>query len=1225
VTDKTDDLPLPGPQETLPPPVSLVVGLGASAGGIQALTQFFKHAPADAPIAYVVILHLSPDHESRLAEVLQRSTTLPVTQVRETVTLAPSHVYVIPPNSSLRVSSGSLVLSPQTQFEQRKAPVDIFFRTLADAYGEKAAAVVLSGTGSDGSSGLKRVKEYGGLTMVQDPDEAEHGEMPATALATGLVDYVLPVAEMPRRIVEYHERASESAAVPRGPSPREETEALRDIMTLLRARTGHDFSDYKPATIRRRIERRMTVHAVTSLAAYAEFLREQSNEAVALMKELLISVTNFFRDEEPFRFLEQRLIPRLFEGKTAGDQVRAWSVGCATGEEAYSIAMLLVEYASGLLGAPAIQVFATDLDETAIAAAREGVYSEADVTDVSPERLKRFFLRTGEGYRVRRELRELVLFAHHNVIRDPPFSHLDLIACRNVLIYLNRAIQERLMETFNFALRAEGYLFLGTSESTDERSDLFVAVDKGSRIYQCKPTRGRHHAPLPTAPRVAVPPSVRREGKSAERIPPGDLHLRLLEELAPPSLVVGDDHGLVHASDRAAEFLHLTGGEPSRDVLKLIRPELRADLRTALHMAAKERKRVEVRGARIDRPEGDAVVTVVVKPVLREGTVRGYFLVLFEEEGAEPLPADAGVRIDTHRDTESEELQDELSLLKAQLRTTIEESDTQVEDAKATNEELQAINEELRSSTEELETSKEELQSSNEELATVNQELKIKIEELALSNNDFRNLINSTEIGAIFLDRSLRVKLSTPRAQDVFNLQASDAGRRLSDITHRLRYPELYDDVDRVLRDLQTIEREVSSLDQRWFLVRVMPYRTSDDRIEGVALTFHDITSRRAAEEDVRSSEERLRLLIESAADYAIFTMDTEGIINSWNPGAERVFGFKADEITGVDFGMLFTPEDRVAGLPQQELARAVSVGRAEDERWHLRKSGDRFYASGVTTRLGKGEMRGFVKIARDLTERRKHEMALDEARAQLELRVQQRTAELQAEVEQHEAARQQVTTLLRKIVTAQEDERTRIARDLHDQLGQQLTALRLTLERHLVDCPVSRREDLDRALALARDLDNEVDFLAWELRPAALDDLGLAAALPRYVEQWSSHYGIQAQFETTGQLSGLRPEAEVAFYRVAQEALNNVLKHAHASRVDVLLESREGSIVLVVEDDGVGFDPGDPAVNAKGIGLMGVRERAALIGGTAQVESAPGKGTTVFFRCPVGECEAAT
>jgi two-component system CheB/CheR fusion protein len=995
-------------------------------------------------------------------------------------------------------------------------------------------------------------------------------------------------------------------------------------MTLLRSRTGHDFSDYKPATVRRRIDRRIGLHDLRTLSRYAEFMREQPDEAVSLMKELLISVTDFFRDPTAFAFLEQRIIPRLFEGKTATDQVRVWSAGCATGEEAYSLAMLLAEHGAGMLGRPALQVFATDLDAAAIATAREGVYSEADVAEISPERLKRFFQREAAGYRVRRELRETVLFAHHNVIRDPPFSHLDLIACRNLLIYLNRTIQARVMETFHFALRPDGYLFLGTSESADDLTHLFVAVDSASHTYQSRGSHPRPHPPIGDMPRVVVAQGPPREPRSAERIAPGDLHLRLLEQFAAPSLVVNDDHTLLHASERAGEFLHLSGGEPSRDVLSLIRPELRADLRTALRLAARDRTRIDVKGARLPRGGGDVLVTVVVKPVLREGPpLRGYFLVLFEAETAPPPAEPPATAVDTGTGPQLDHLQDELARVKAHLRKTIEESDRQVEDAKAANEELQAMNEELRSSTEELETSKEELQSSNEELATVNQELKIKIEELALTNNDFRNLINSTEIAAIFLDRSLRVKLSTPAAQQVFNLLPSDSGRRLTDITHRLSYPEVHDDVQRVLRDLQTIEREVATSDGLWLAVRVVPYRTADDRIEGVVLTFQDITARRAAQADVRASEEHLRLLIESAIDYAIVTMSSEGRIDSWNPGAERMFGYRADEIIGADGAVLFTPEDRAAGVPQAELARAAETGRAEDERWHVRKNGERFYVSGVTSRLGKGELRGFVKIARDLTERRRDELALHEGRAQLESRVQQRTVELQAEVAQHDAARQQVTALLRKIVTAQEDERTRIARDLHDQLGQQLTALRLSLERHRAVCRADHLDDLDRALTLTREVDSEVDFLAWELRPAALDDLGLLAALPRYIEQWSSHYGIEAHFQTAGQLRGLSPEAEVAFYRVAQEAMNNVLKHAHASRVDVLLEARDGSIVLVIEDDGVGFDPADPTVHGRGIGLMGIRERAALIGGTAEVESAPGKGTTVFLRCPFEECEA--
>ena len=520
------------------------------------------------------------------------------------------------------------------------------------------------------------------------------------------------------------------------------------------------------------------------------------------------------------------------------------------------------------------------------------------------------------------------------------------------------------------------------------------------------------------------------------------------------------------------------------------------------------------------------------------------------------------------------------------------------------------MNEELQSANEEMETSKEELQSVNEELTTVNQELKIKIEELGLTNNDFQNLINSTDIAAIFLDRTLRVKLSTPRAADIFNLLPADIGRKLSDITTRLTNEPLHQEMQQVLDRLKTIEREVQTKDDRWYLMRILPYRTTDDRIDGVAMTFHDISARRQAELRLRAGEERLRLLIDSATDYAIFTMSDDGVIDSWNTGAERMFGYRADEIIGRTGEILFTPEDLAANVPAEELRLARTRGRAVDERWHMRKDQSQFYCSGVTTRLGDGNGMGFAKIARDLTPRRQAELALTEAHADLETRVGQRTEQLQAEIVRRGAAQHEISQLLQRLVTAQEEQSARISRDLHDQLGQQLTALRLSLER----------QDLERALALTREIDAAIDFLAWELRPTTLDDLGLAAALPRYIEEWSAHHGITARFETRGVVDGALPTGlETTFYRVAQEALNNVAKHAHAASVDVVLERRDSEVVLVIEDDGVGFNVA-PDRGDKAIGLAGMRERAALVGATLQVESSPHNGTTVYLRAPVRE-----
>jgi two-component system CheB/CheR fusion protein len=1212
LTEQVDGtVPLPEqPREDVP---ALVVGLGASAGGIGALTEFFEQVPTEAPFAYVVILHLAPDYESRLAEVLQRATPLPVAQVRDTVTLQPRHVYVIPPNRSLRAVGETLTLSDGKSSDERRAPIDIFLRTLADTYQSRGVAVILSGTGSDGAMGLKRVKEFGGLTVAQLPAEAQHADMPLHAIDTMLVDYVLPAAQIPRRILEYFRHvSSESIRRTADPPDASDDEAIREILRLLRGRTTHDFSDYKPATIRRRIARRMSLHAISRPDAYARFIKDDAAEATALMKDLLISVTNFFRDAQAFAALEQQVIPRIFEGRDAAAHVRVWSAGCATGEEAYSVAMLLAEYAAGVLAAPRIQVFATDLDDVSIRIARNGLYAEADVADVSPNRLHRFFQRESGGFRVRPELRELMLFAEHNVIKDPPFSHLDLIICRNLLIYLNRASQQRVMETFQFALRRDGYLFLGTSETADERRALFDVVDASAHIYQVRADAARPHLAIYETPRILPPPAPVPELRSAEHMPPGELHLRLLEQFGPPSLVVTDDYLVAHISDRAADYLRTPAGEPTRDVLKLVRPELRADLRSALLIASQQRGPVDVRGARLPRQDSESLVTIHVRPVLQGDRGRGYFLVLFDEERHPAL--EAPIQLPTRIEGESEQLHEELARVNEQLRATVERSAVQVEEAKAANEELQAMNEELRSSAEELETSKEELQSSNEELATVNQELKIKIDELAASNNDFLNLMTSTEMGAVFLDRTMRVKLSTPRAQEVFNMRPGDVGRRLSDITNRLIYDELYTDIETVLRHLQMVERQVKTQEGGSYIVRIHPYRTSDDRIEGVAVTFQDVTAREKREAHMRLGEERLRLLIDSAVDYAIFTMTDRGRVDFWNSGAERVFGYTAPEIIGEDAALLFTVEDRTAGVPQRELARATSTGRAEDERWLVRKSGERFYGSAITTRIGEGPTAGFARIARDLTAQR-------QAVAQLEARVEERTAQLQAEVFRQASAQQHVARLLSRLVTAQEDERARIARDLHDQFGQHITALRLALERHRETHHPHGKvdDDLERAVTLAQQVDSQVDFLAWELRPAALDDLGLIAALPRFLSEWSKYHGLQANFQSIGTLPArLSPAAETTFYRVTQEALTNVVKHGHATRVDVVLEGRRDSVSLVIEDDGVGFDPAAADKSATGIGLMGMRERATLIDATLEIESSPGKGSTIYLRLPL-------
>jgi len=1085
----------------------LVVGIGASAGGIQALKEFFANVADDTGMAYVVILHMSPSYDSKLAEILQQTCGIPVTQVQQREEIEPNHVYVIPPSQSLAMRDGHVDLVAMIGMEERRSPVDLFFRTLAETNDSRSVAVVLSGTGSNGSVGIKRVKEHGGVAFAQDPEEAEYEDMPRNSIATGLVDYVLPVAQIPAKIIAFREHLGTLALKEfKKATPKTDEQALIDIFTQLRVRTGHDFSNYKRATILRRIERRLGLRELPGLAAYSKYLREQPQEVYHLMKDLLISVTNFFRDQESIETLNKTVIPRIFESKKPEDPVRVWVAGCATGEEAYSLAMLLVEYMTSEALPMNLQIFATDLDQDAIQVAREGYYREAELADVSSERLLRFFNREAEGYRVRRELRESILFAVHNVIKDPPFSHLDLVSCRNLLIYLNRNAQSRVLEVLHFALSPSSYLFLGASESIEGAKDLFTVVDKDHHIFRSRPVPPRAF-PLPevTLRPPLIPPIHRdktpEEKRAIERLSYADLHQRLLEQYAAPSVMVNEDYDIVHLSERAGMYLQLTGGEPSHNLLKLIVPELRLELRSALYQAVHDRVNVESKFLSIGTGDERKTINIIVRPVLRDEDVsRGFILVLFEELPRVVATDEQSERL---RLTEpiANRLEEELVHSKAQLRATVEQYEIQQEELRASNEELQAMNEELRSSAEELETSKEELQSVNEELTTVNQELKIKIEELSQANNNFQNLMNSTNIGTIFLDRSLRVRQFTPSALETFNLIPGDIGRPLMDITSRIQHPHLLKDIELVLSNLQPIEREVSTPTGKTYMMRLSPFRTVDDKIDGVVITLVDISEQVSAREYLSQAQDELE---------------------------ERVAA-RTKELEVVNESL------------RQEMGERA---RIEDSRMQL----------------------------------------------------------------------------LSQLVSAQEDERRRFALDLHDQLGQQLTTLKLKLET------LSRQTDGDAGISssiqdlqnLVRQLNNEVDFLAWQMRPVSLDDLGLSATLKNYVTQWATNFNIIGDFRA-GELGDGRfsPQIETNLYRIVQEALNNCAKHSNCTRAEVLLERRDGHLLLIIADNGLGFNPETIRKDGRW-GLVGMHERAGLIGGTVEVESTPNQGTTIYVRVPV-------
>jgi two-component system, chemotaxis family, CheB/CheR fusion protein len=844
-----------------------VIGIGASAGGLKALQEFVEAVPKDSGMAFVVILHLDPARESRMAELLQNRAAIPVTQVSGPTTVEGDHMYIIPPGKDLAMRGETIFLRDRGERADH-APVDLFFRTLAEAYGAEAVGVVLSGTGEDGTAGIRYIRDAGGITVAQSPAEAEFDSMPVSAIATDLIDLVLPAKRMPGELIRLSRR-------PHGggdeASPTPETEAgLARVFAVLRSQTGHDFSLYKRSMVLRRLDRRLGFNDVATLEEYVSVLESNAPEGQALLRDLLISVSSFFRDPEAFGALAA-LMPSLFERRGLSDTVRVWVVGCATGEEVYSVAMVLAEQAAKLVDPPAFQLFATDIDEKGYGWARAGLYTAAAVANIEPERLRKFFTKEAGGYRIAKSLRERVLFAGHNVLHDPPFSRIDLISCRNLFIYLRSEAQERALETFHFALRPEGMLFLGTSESVGDGGLFVPANGDGHRIY-LRSTAPHRAGPRPSsadpepgsdgrgssgAPGSPGGPSTGGAAsyRAKERFSYGALHLRMLEEYAPASVIVDERLNVVHLSANAGRFLHLGEGEPSHSLLGLAREELRRVLRTALHQVFRDRAsitrriRMEVDGER--RP-----VTVHVRPSPEEGRTAGRFaLVVFDvQRDGGGSGADPGDEADLQPASIENDLAEELRNTRDLLESVNLEHDRTVAELQTVNEELQSVNEEQRAATEELETGREEIQSINEELTAINQEHQGTIEELKRTNADLQNLIESTGIGTIFLDRSMRIRRFTPTAGALFNFVPADQGRSLSDITHRLAYDRLDDDVATVLESLDPVEREVESETGEAYILRINPYRSMDGDHDGVVLTFVDNTSQREAREQLREA-----------------------------------------------------------------------------------------------------------------------------------------------------------------------------------------------------------------------------------------------------------------------------------------------------------------------------------------------------------------------------------
>jgi two-component system CheB/CheR fusion protein len=978
--EQPDRLAEPVDHEQSPRLPFVVVGMGASAGGLEAFIEFFSAMRPDSGMAFVLIQHLPPQRESMVADILSKKTAMPVAQIQDGMPIEPDHVYVIRPGHTLTIHNARLHLGDAVEKPGHSRPVDDFFRSLAAEQRERAIGVVMSGMGSNGTAGAWTIKAVGGMCIAQDPESAKFPSMPRNLIDGGIADFVLKPHDMPDVLLRY---ATHPYVRQRGDAETaltHERQSFNEILGILRARIRQEFGGYKKPTILRRIQRRMGLNQFTRMGEYARMLRQSPVEVTALADDLMIHVTGFFRDPEAWEALRRAVIVPLVEQSEQEGSIRGWTSACSSGEEAYTLAMLLVEAAEAAGKQLDLKVFATDTAERSLLQARNGIYPGGIESDITPARLERFFEREDAVYRIKKEIRELVIFARHNILQDPPFSRLDICSCRNLLIYLEPEMQKRVLALVHFGLREGGALFLGTSETVAGVDDLFQPVDKKWRIFRrVGPTR-HGEVDFSLAPGAAAAATQWNENKLAPRASVAQSANRaLLERHTPAAVVIDRQLRVAYFHGDTAPFLGQPSGEPTRELLTLAHENLRAGIRTAVQKAVGQGGIALVRDGLLETPHGPKRVIIRVEPLDLKSTP-GYFLVSFELRD-EPPQLDKTPAGD--RDEANRLMTDDLRRIREELQGTIEELQTSNEELKASNEEVTSVNEELQSTNEELETSKEELQSLNEELATANGQLQAKMEELEGATNDLESLLSSTDIGVVFLDTQFRIRRYTPAAKALFELIPSDTGRPLSDLALKVADPHLAEDARAVLDKLIPIEREVRGECGRWYVRRVLPYRTTDDRIKGVVITFIDITALKHAVAALGETKDLYRLIFQGVQEYAIFMLDVDNRITTWNPGAERILGHSASDAIGQSGSIIFIPDDQQAGAVEQELETARRHGRAADERWHVRRDGTRFWGSGIMSAVydADGQLRGFAKILRDNTDRKQIEEALRESK----------------------------------------------------------------------------------------------------------------------------------------------------------------------------------------------------------------------------------------------------
>jgi two-component system, chemotaxis family, CheB/CheR fusion protein len=1184
-----------------------IVGVGASAGGLEAFRSLLQALPRKTGMAFVLVQHLDPEHESLLTRLLSHATRMPVTEVTEGVSVEPNHVYVIPPNKALGIRNGALHLLARSRQNPKHMPVDAFFHSLAENEGSRAIGVILSGVATDGTLGLEALKAAGGITFAQDGKSAKYDGMPRSAIAAGCVDFVLPpegiARELKRISLHPYLGRPDHPAAEYGQGHREQD--LIKVFALLRNATDVDFTHYKRSTISRRIARRMVLHRLSSVRQYLKYLHENRTELLALYEDVLIHVTSFFREADTFRALKETLLPRIFRNKASGEPLRIWVAGCSTGEEVYSIAITVLEYLQQRASKVTIQIFGTDVSDAALEKARAGIYSDSATSGISAARMRQFFTRADGGYQITKSVREMCVFARQDLTRDPPYSRLDLAACRNVLIYMEPMLQKRVMRVLHYALKPHGFLILGKSESISGFSELFTPVGRKHKIYSKKSSSTRPVLELQAAHSKHVPAESPEADTPARFDPQKEADRIVISHYAPAGLVASSDLQILHFRGNVAPYLSPSPGQASLSLLRMVRPEFAVELRTAIHRAGKQDGPVRKEGILVKRNGHLNEVALEVVPFKGQADER-FFLVLFQEtdipDSAEAPPVSKG-KSSHPGEIEAARLQRELQSTKGHLQSIIEEHEATNEELKSANEEVLSSNEELQSTNEELETAQEELQSSNEELATINEQLQNRNQELSQLSDDWTNLLSGLNIPIVMLGKDRRIRRFTAPAEKLLNLIPTDIGRLISNIRPNVKIPDLDKLIGEVIDMVVQKDVEIQDREGRWYSMRMRPYRTADNRIDGVLMIYIDVHALKTAQEALREQNSFSAAVMESSGALVMVT-DMHGRIGAFNRACQIVTGYRLEEVVGkVIWETSLAPKEEIEGV--RAVYRRLAAGDApiQHETTLAAKNGSKRLISwnSAPIRDADGRPRHVVRIGADITERREIEIALKGS----EIALRNSQAQLQS--------------LAAGLLAAQEEERARVARELHDDISQKLAALNLDAEGALRKKPAGDgqlRGEMTGLVHRLRGIQRDVEQTAYRLHPSSLDHLGLSVALKSYCEDFGRQNSIAVRYAERNLPRSIPPRLGLTVYRVLQEALRNVAKHSGAGRAAVSVAGKNDAIVLTVKDSGRGFDPSRS--KRRGLGLISMEERVREAGGSFTVKSTPGKGVLIDVRVPL-------